>query len=382
MAMRFSLLNSDAERREGLKALLRQIDRKARFNEAQDWRQADRVLRRHPPELLVIDWQDWMTIRDARGLFADHPHVPVAVLVDDTSPDCVRDLVETGVLGVIPRSTDPRLIVRALELVLLGGYYIPPGALAIVSPALPSVQTPPPDPSDEVAAALAAAMLPPLSDDVPRRLELVPSPARRTRFAGGLSPRQEQIMRCVHMGSTNKMIARALGISEGTVKIHLASIFQQLGAPNRAAAVAIYNGWLNAQLEVLRTSEESAERPVRGQPGIVPLRRRTRRKFKYPLPANDTATPLLMAAEATEPPGNPCIEPSDDAAPSQEAAERHAATPEPGTEATGEAHDETQDETHPEANTPEPEAAPKGEATDAPRDDWHGIRSHVSPPNE
>jgi hypothetical protein len=56
MAMRFSLLNSDAERREGLKALLPQIDRKARFNEAQDWRQADRILRRHQPELLVIDW--------------------------------------------------------------------------------------------------------------------------------------------------------------------------------------------------------------------------------------------------------------------------------------------------------------------------------------
>jgi DNA-binding NarL/FixJ family response regulator len=374
MAMRFSLLNSDAERREGLKALLRQIDRKARFNEAQDWRQADRILRRHPPELLVIDWQDWMTISDARGLFADHPHVPVAVLVDDTSPDCVRDLVETGVLGVIPRSTDPRLIVRALELVLLGGHYIPPGALAIVSPALPSAQTPPPDPSDEVAAALAEAMTPSLSDDVPRRLELVPAPARRIRFAGGLSPRQEQIMRCVHMGSTNKMIARALGISEGTVKIHLASIFQQLGAPNRAAAVAIYNGWLNAQLEVLRTSQESAERPVRGQPGIVPLRRRARRKFKYPLPANDTATPLPMAAEPTEPFVEPSGASCDDAASPPEPTGSTAATPETGVQAVGAG-----------CGDPAPaalECAPEGEATDAARDDWHGIRSHVSPPNE
>ena len=59
-------------------------------------------------------------------------------------------------------------------------------------------------------------------------------------------------MRCVHMGSTNKMIARTLGISEGTVKIHLTSIFQQLGAPNRAAAVALYNGWLTNHLQVLR----------------------------------------------------------------------------------------------------------------------------------
>jgi heme exporter protein D len=41
--MRFSVLNSDAERRDGLKALLRQSDRQARFSEAQDWRQVDRA---------------------------------------------------------------------------------------------------------------------------------------------------------------------------------------------------------------------------------------------------------------------------------------------------------------------------------------------------
>jgi DNA-binding NarL/FixJ family response regulator len=352
--MRFSLLNSDAERREGLKALLRQIDRKARFNEAQDWRQADRILRRHPPELLVIDWQDWMTVADARSLFADHPGVPVAVLVDDTSPDCVRGLVETGALGVIPRSTDPRLIVRALELVLLGGHYIPAGALALEPPAVPATLSAAAETPAEAAAAYAAAITPTSAESAPRRLEVVPPPARRIRFAGGLSPRQEQIMRCVHMGSTNKMIARALGISEGTVKIHLASIFQQLGAPNRAAAVAIYNGWLNAQLEVLRTSQDSAERPVRGQPGVVPLRRRTRRKFKYPLPANDTRAPLPMAAEATVPFG--------DAVPA--------------------AKQETGNDGGKNADSRQPECTQKGEVADAPCDDWHGIRSHVSPSNE
>lgn len=38
--MKFTIVNSEAERREGLKALLRHIDRRARFNEAKDWRQA------------------------------------------------------------------------------------------------------------------------------------------------------------------------------------------------------------------------------------------------------------------------------------------------------------------------------------------------------
>jgi DNA-binding CsgD family transcriptional regulator len=74
-----------------------------------------------------------------------------------------------------------------------------------------------------------------------------------------MTKHKQQIMRCVHMGSTNKMIARTLGISEGTVKIHLASIFQLLGAANRAAAVAIYNGVQNAHLEILRAEKDELE---------------------------------------------------------------------------------------------------------------------------
>ena len=117
-------------------------------------------------------------------------------------------------------------------------------------------------------------------------------------------------MRCVHMGSTNKMIARTLGISEGTVKIHLTSIFQQLGAPNRAAAVAIYNGWMAAQLEVLRSGTTSKPRPRHGQHGVVPLRRRGAKAFVYALPAPGQSTSLPMAAEPTVPFGKP--RPSDD----------------------------------------------------------------------
>ena len=265
---------------EGLKTLLRQIDRQARFGEAQDWQQVERTLRRLQPDLLLIDWEDWMSPLDARTLLANHPGLPVAVLVDDISPAHVRAFVEKGVLGVIPRSTDPRVIVRALEMVLLGVHYIPAGALSFDAPVS----------SGKLARQLNEA----------RSLELV-APPKRPRLGGGLSPRQEQIMRCVHMGSTNKMIARALGISEGTVKIHLATIFQQLGAPNRAAAVAIYNGWLTAQLEVLRSGHNRIQRPARVTSNVAPLRQRKPRTFRYPLPANDTTGALPMAAEATTP---------------------------------------------------------------------------------
>ena len=132
--MRFSVFNSNAERREGLETLLRQIDRQARFGEAQDWPQVERTLRRLEPDLLLIDWEVWMSPAEARELLTNHPGLPVAVLVDDISPAHVRAFVEKGVLGVIPRSTDPRVIVRALEMVLLGVHYIPADALSLDAP--------------------------------------------------------------------------------------------------------------------------------------------------------------------------------------------------------------------------------------------------------
>jgi DNA-binding CsgD family transcriptional regulator len=137
----------------------------------------------------------------------------------------------------------------------------------------------------------------------PRRNGKSASHVAKAHLNVSLSPRQEQILRCVHMDSTNRMIARALGISEGTVKVHLASIFPQLGAPNRAAAVAIYNGLLANQLQVLRTRRDSAPKPAYGAPGPVPLRSRADPTYRYPLRTDDTAAPLLIAAEPTVPYG-------------------------------------------------------------------------------
>lgn len=273
--MRFAVLSSEAERRDGLKALLRQINRQARFCEARDWLQLHRALQRMPADLLVVDWQDAMRVAEMRAQLRADPRMRVAIFVDDASAARIRTLMDEGAHGVIPRTTNPKLIVRLVELVLAGGHYAPHGAFL----------------RDGRAGAG-------ISPPAPAR-EVVSPPARRMRHFPMLSPRQEQIMRCVHMGSTNKMIARTLGISEGTVKIHLASIFQQLGAPNRAAAVAIYNGWLTPQLEVLRPENEDAPKPALSQAGTVPPRAGT--GFAYPIARTEEPGPLPMAAEPAAP---------------------------------------------------------------------------------
>jgi DNA-binding CsgD family transcriptional regulator len=153
---------------------------------------------------------------------------------------------------------------------MLGGHYIPPDVV---------------DPT--ITLELTA-----------RRAQNIARLSHKLRLHPTLSPRQQQIMRCVHMGSTNKMIAQTLGISEGTVKIHLASIFQQLGATNRAAAVAIYNGVQNTHLEILRSVNERSARVISGQAGIVPLRRS---KTRYPSLLDNDAAALPMAAEPESP---------------------------------------------------------------------------------
>ncbi|MBU9178092.1 LuxR C-terminal-related transcriptional regulator [Burkholderia gladioli] len=268
--MRFLVLSPDAERRDGLKALLRQIDRHGGYNDAKDWRQAMRVVRQHSFDMIVVDAPHGPRLGDLHALCEASAPTPVAVLVDDTSATAAQEQFATGAQGVVPRSMGSHLVIRAFEMVLLGGYYIPPGAL------------------DLIEARLAGDR----SVRIARKI-----PLRRQPSTGVLSPRQAQIMRFVHMGNTNKMIARTLGISEGTVKIHLASIFQQLGAANRAAAVAIYNGWLPPHLEVLATARQTQSRPLFGSPGSIPPSPRASRR-KYPLVAYEgPQIPVPMAAE-------------------------------------------------------------------------------------
>jgi DNA-binding NarL/FixJ family response regulator len=53
----------------------------------------------------------------------------------------------------------------------------------------------------------------------------------------GITQRQLEVLRCVIQGKTNKVIARELDISDGTVKQHLSDVLLRLGVKNRTEAV-------------------------------------------------------------------------------------------------------------------------------------------------
>ncbi len=271
--MKFFVLDDQPERCEGLKTLLRQIDRHAKFTEAQNWQQVTHILKFGLPDLLVIDWQlSWMEVASLVNLLREYPTLQIAILTDETAAATIDSLLYAGVLGIIPRHLDPRLILRAFELVLLGGHYVPVCALSL---ALPNDGRP-------------AKIRPSSADKKPK--------CRSSSGMERLSPRQHQIMRLVHMGNTNKMIARALGISEGTVKIHLASVFRLLGATNRASAVALYNNWQFEKLQIWRSKADAMEpKPVPGMRSPVPLRSHKNSSLQR-APAAPT---LMMAAQIT-----------------------------------------------------------------------------------
>ncbi|MNY60952.1 CsgBAC operon transcriptional regulatory protein [compost metagenome] len=98
-----------------------------------------------------------------------------------------------------------------MRLVLVGGIYIPPMLLG--APGTYSSSTPM-SPSAHVQVNTSLETLSQL-----------------------LTERQVDVLRLLSQGKPNKLIARELGISEGTVKIHLAAVFRALNVRNRTEAV-------------------------------------------------------------------------------------------------------------------------------------------------
>lgn len=70
-------------------------------------------------------------------------------------------------------------------------------------------------------------------------LQRLAQDAREQGRKGLLSAREVQVLECLSDGQSNKVIASSLAISEDTVKAHLKSLYEKLGASDRAHAVAI-----------------------------------------------------------------------------------------------------------------------------------------------
>ncbi len=145
---------------------------------------------------------------------AGGPDLIVAIVTASTSREDAAESVRVGVQGFISKSMRTPEIAKALKAVLDGDAFVPPPQ-AMAAPSAPST-TP------------AAVQAP--------REPTEPAPLRRWPE---LSGRQRSVGELIIQGKSNKEIAYALDVAEGTVKVHVAALFRALEVRNRAEAVSV-----------------------------------------------------------------------------------------------------------------------------------------------
>ncbi|MBN3803650.1 response regulator transcription factor [Paraburkholderia sp. Ac-20336] len=266
--MKFLVADDHELIRQGVKGMLRGFDPEAQFDEADSWEtlaSAARPDANHDLAIVDLHMPGMSGASSLEALLKANPALPLVVLSAEESPDEMRAVLAAGALGFVPKRQPASVMLKAIELVLSGGAYVPMEALSLLG----ARDTPAADAcagaasgtasgtGAETAAALAGiASHGGAAQATAQSAAQTPSPSPAARMPAlqphqqhlleNLSPRQQDIMRLVHRGWTNKMIARDLGVAEGTVKVHLSVIFRALGVHNRATAIAVINGWLEA----------------------------------------------------------------------------------------------------------------------------------------
>lgn len=142
------------------------------------------------------------------------PDMPVAVLSGSTERALILGSLERGARGFIPKTANRDETARALERVVAGEIYVPPQAMGPGQDHPGDARDPHVDELEEAAALASAAI-------------------------ERMTPRQREVLRLLVHGRSNRVIAKELGLSDNTVKIHVSAVLRVIGAANRAQAVFI-----------------------------------------------------------------------------------------------------------------------------------------------
>jgi DNA-binding NarL/FixJ family response regulator len=246
--MKFLVADDHELIRQGVKGLLRGLDPDAIFDEADSWETLAAAARpdaNHDLAIVDLHMPGMTGASSLQALLKANPALPVVVLSAEESPDEMRAVLAAGALGFVPKRQPASVMLKAIELVLSGGAYVPMEALSLLGnrEAATAAAADRSTAASTASACAQTSAAPPESEPIVRVESLQP---HQQHLLENLSPRQQEIMRLVHRGWTNKMIARDLGVAEGTIKVHLSVIFRALGVHNRATAIAVINGWLEA----------------------------------------------------------------------------------------------------------------------------------------
>ncbi|MCL9783520.1 response regulator transcription factor [Vibrio sp. S4M6] len=152
------------------------------------------------PDLVLLD----LKMPGANGmsgliqLRADYPNLPVVVISANEEPSVISQVKAHGAFGFIPKSSDIKSLIGALNQILGGEPYFP-----------------------DICSVHSQACL-----------EL-------SQKIATLTPQQYKVLTMLSDGLLNKQIAYDLNVSEATIKAHMTAIFRKLGVKNRTQAVIL-----------------------------------------------------------------------------------------------------------------------------------------------
>jgi len=213
--MRVLLIDDHALVRKGVEELLRSrgVDVVASAGSGDEGIKAAVELK---PDIILLDIKmpgmtGIETLRKLRDLGVTTPVLMLTMSRDDAD---LHGALRSGAQGYLLKDMDPEELVPALKVAMSGGNVV----------------------AKEMADTLARLV------QCKARLG---EPARQNAPIADLTPRETEILTHLAEGQSNKMIARDLDITDGTVKLHVKSILRKLGMRSRveAAVFAVEHGF-------------------------------------------------------------------------------------------------------------------------------------------
>ncbi len=205
--MKILIIDNHTLFRDGLRYLLQQSPRGFdEIMEAGSFGEGLRLTERHPDldlVLLEIKSPECYGAISVEHFYRKYPQIPLVVVSSEEYGRVINDALSSGASGFVCKSSTSAILLGALMHVIAGGIYIPPQVL----------------PQTGITYVH--------NDADERNVSLTPC---------RLTPRQLEVLRYLAEGLSNKEIARAIQLAEGTVKVHVASVFQALRVNNRTQA--------------------------------------------------------------------------------------------------------------------------------------------------
>ncbi len=175
-------------------------------------------------DLKMVGLENWGDLSALRGEF---PEMLLIIVTASRQREDILRALEIGAHGFISKGLGASELSRAVAQICSGQVYVPPFLPESVFGAAPvdfGVIAP------EVHVAPREGTQPPAPPSAPTPIKTDPAHLLQC------SPRQREVIDLLIAGHSNKGMARALNLSEGTIKFHMSAVLRLLGANSRVEA--------------------------------------------------------------------------------------------------------------------------------------------------